>query len=486
MNIYGLKTVNGIDINEFKRIINIIDSGDFYEYIIPKLNIRIKNNKIYFNDDDLLNGETLQSEFDKYYSLEKLFIEHDLIGNYELNLNSEIINTLINVESYQINTKLPVNSTSNSLKSLIINTPTIATTINVQSNCEIVSVVNSINKNYDNAYGTYFTVNGTENKYYGIYDTSATSITSKSGDTQLSLINIPKCETIKNSIFSSCTSLTKIMISSLTSFGYNVFYGIDTSKLNLYIRANYENANNTKNLIEFKYPGITFYYYNAEIIPENLIFNNNNWIVIPPISFDDWTIIYDTEITVSAYAYNDDLVKVYAPNCITVNDSAFTHCHNLQQIYFPVCKTVKFHGFRECYNLEFIDFPLCEEIGAAAFNICNLKLKYIEFPLCEEIGLLSFGDCPQLTKATLPSCTIISNTSFNISYGLTELIISSLTSFGDNVFRDINTSNLHIKIQDNQINAENTRNLITANGTRYTDITFYYYNSSTDEYIELS
>ena len=96
---------------------------------------------------------------------------------------------------------------------------------------------------------------------------------------KLTTANFPLCTSIENSAFADCTSLTLLMISSLLidSFGDNVFKNIDTSKLNIYIRANKTNALNTKQQINAKYSDITYYYYDSETLPTNPTFDDSNW-----------------------------------------------------------------------------------------------------------------------------------------------------------------------------------------------------------------
>ena len=551
MNIYGLKTVNDIDIDNFLKMINLINNGEFDKSIMTDLKIQIKNNKIYFND--ILISSELQTEFNKYISLQNLLIEHDLINNYDLKLNSEFIAKLVNIKSYQINTILPINATSKSIKNLIINTPTQQITLHTLPTAKIISVVNNINKTFENAYEN-FNISETSNKKYGVYDTSITSISSytKENDQTIYLVNCPICESVENNAFISCTSLTQVIfpkckiinnqafenavlnsvycpncesigsyafnhnqltqinfpkcksvennafmynpltqaslpkcesigdecfgncslltqliISSLTSLGNNIFSGITTEDINVYIRTNNLNDfTETVKLIISQYTTMNkFYCYSNSTVPENPTFDDSNWTLI--------TVLTETTITTNAYT-SSTFTKAIAPNCTTIEQFAFENNTHISLIDCPICMSVSDSVFQNCTALTQASFPYCESIENIIFVNCT-SLTQINFPECIMVNNSVFQNCTALTQASFPKCTNITNGAFDGCTSLAQLIISSSSSFDVGVLTPENI-NAYIRT-NNLIDFNNTVQIIKLNYPIMNK--FYYYSAQT-------
>jgi len=57
------------------------------------------------------------------------------------------------------------------------------------------------------------------------------------------------------------------------------------------------------------------------------------------------------------------LLKLSAPNCLSIGSSAFYSCTALSEIYSPSVSSIGSYAFYSCSNLVSANFPLCTSIG---------------------------------------------------------------------------------------------------------------------------
>ena len=195
------------------------------------------------------------------------------------------------------------------------------------------------------------------------------------------------CESIGNSAFSSCSSLTSITIpNSVTSIGYGAFE--DCSSLT----------------------SIT--------IPNSVT------------SIGDW-----------AFERCSSLMRVTIGNSVTsIGDRAFVECSNLTSVTIPTSVTsIGNSAFGGCSNLTSVTFgenSKLTSIGNSAFYWCS-SLTGITIPdSVTSIGNSAFEGCSSLTSVTIPaSVTSIGERAFyNCSRLKSVTIGNSVTSIGSSAF----------------------------------------------------
>ena len=231
------------------------------------------------------------------------------------------------------------------------------------------------------------------------------------GCTSLTSITIPNSVTsIGSSAFNSCTSLTSITIpDSVTSIGGLAFEGC-ASLTSITIPNSVTSIgssafNSCKSLTSIT-------------IPESI-----------------------TDIVIGAFCYCRSLTSITIPNSVTsIGESAFRDCTSLTSITIPNSVTsIGYRAFYNCTGLTSITIGnSVTSIGERAFENCT-SLTNITIPDgVTSIGESAFRGCANLTSIIIPnSVTSIGSSAFNSCKSLTSITIpDSVTSIGDYAFRD--------------------------------------------------
>ena len=215
---------------------------------------------------------------------------------------------------------------------------------------------------------------------------------------------------ICNSAFSSCSSLSEIVIpSSVTSIGDSAF-------------------SSCSSLSEIVIPSSVtsigdFAFYCCDSLSE---------IVIPSSV---------TSIGDSALYRCDSLSEIVIPSSVTsIGDSAFSWCSSLSEIVIPSSVTsIGDNAFSWCSSLSEIVIPSSvTSIGDWAFSRCNSLSEIVIPSSVTSIGDSAFSFCDSLSEIVIPSSvTSIGKYAFSCCDSLSEIVIpSSVTSIGDHAFSD--------------------------------------------------
>ena len=238
---------------------------------------------------------------------------------------------------------------------------------------------------------------------------------------------------ICNSAFSSCSSLSEIVIpSSVTSIGDFAFYSCD-SLSEIVIPSSVTSIGDSafsscSSLSEIVIPSSVtsigdFAFYSCDSLSE---------IVIPSSV---------TSIGDSALYRCDSLSEIVIPSSVTsIGDSAFSWCSSLSEIVIPSSVTsIGDNAFSWCSSLSEIVIPSSvTSIGDWAFSRCNSLSEIVIPSSVTSIGDSAFSFCDSLSEIVIPSSvTSIGKYAFSCCDSLSEIVIpSSVTSIGDHAFSD--------------------------------------------------
>ena len=244
-----------------------------------------------------------------------------------------------------------------------------------------------------------------------VIPSSVTGIGDSAFDTcsSLSEIVIPSSVTsIGDGAFSSCSSLSEIVIpSSVTSIGDFAFYCCDS-------------------LSEIVIPS------SVTSIGDSALYRCDSLseIVIPSSV---------TSIGDSAFSWCSSLSEIVIPSSVTsIGDWAFSRCNSLSEIVIPSSVTsIGDSAFSFCDSLSEIVIPSSvTSIGKYAFSCCDSLSEIVIPSSVTSIGDHAFSDCRSLFEIVIPSSvTSIGNSAFSCCDSLSEIVIpSSVASIGDSAF----------------------------------------------------
>ena len=213
---------------------------------------------------------------------------------------------------------------------------------------------------------------------------------------------------ICNSAFSSCSSLSEIVIpSSVTSIGDFAFYSCDS-------------------LSEIVIPS------SVTSIGDSAFSSCSSLseIVIPSSV---------TSIGDNAFSWCSSLSEIVIPSSVTsIGDWAFSRCNSLSEIVIPSSVTsIGDSAFSFCDSLSEIVIPSSvTSIGKYAFSFCDSLSEIVIPSSVTSIGDHAFSDCRSLFEIVIPSSvTSIGNSAFSCCDSLSEIVIpSSVASIGDSAF----------------------------------------------------
>ena len=244
-----------------------------------------------------------------------------------------------------------------------------------------------------------------------VIPSSVTSIGDSAFDTcsSLSEIVIPSSVTsIGDGAFSSCSSLSGIVIpSSVTSIGDFAFYCCDS-------------------LSEIVIPSSV-----TSIGDSAFSWCSSLSEIVIPSSV--------TSIGDNAFSWCSSLSEIVIPSSVTsIGDWAFSRCNSLSEIVIPSSVTsIGDSAFSFCDSLSEIVIPSSvTSIGKYAFSCCDSLSEIVIPSSVTSIGDHAFSDCRSLFEIVIPSSvTSIGNSAFSCCDSLSEIVIpSSVASIGDSAF----------------------------------------------------
>ena len=213
---------------------------------------------------------------------------------------------------------------------------------------------------------------------------------------------------ICNSAFSSCSSLSEIVIpSSVTSIGDFAFYCCDS-------------------LSEIVIPSSV-----TSIGDSAFSWCSSLSEIVIPSSV--------TSIGDNAFSWCSSLSEIVIPSSVTsIGDWAFSRCNSLSEIVIPSSVTsIGDSAFSFCDSLSEIVIPSSvTSIGKYAFSCCDSLSEIVIPSSVTSIGDHAFSDCRSLFEIVIPSSvTSIGNSAFSCCDSLSEIVIpSSVASIGDSAF----------------------------------------------------
>ena len=213
---------------------------------------------------------------------------------------------------------------------------------------------------------------------------------------------------ICNSAFSSCSSLSEIVIpSSVTSIGDSALYRCDS-------------------LSEIVIPSSV-----TSIGDSAFSWCSSLSEIVIPSSV--------TSIGDNAFSWCSSLSEIVIPSSVTsIGDWAFSRCNSLSEIVIPSSVTsIGDSAFSFCDSLSEIVIPSSvTSIGKYAFSCCDSLSEIVIPSSVTSIGDHAFSDCRSLFEIVIPSSvTSIGNSAFSCCDSLSEIVIpSSVASIGDSAF----------------------------------------------------
>jgi hypothetical protein len=273
------------------------------------------------------------------------------------------------------------------------------------------------------------------------------------GCTALTSLNFPLYSgNIGTNMFTSCTSLTSIVVNINGSVGANSYQGTKITSIDL---------TNATSIGLAAFAGITTLTGNVSAplitsLPNQVFFNTritsitaNNCLSIGSGVFQSCTSLVTvnftsvTTITSGAYASNGatfynctSLTTVNIPNFTynaTAKDYMFMNCTSLTTLNFPLYSgSIGINMFLTCTSLTSLTIGINGSVGANSYQ--GTKITSIDLTNATSIGLGAFAGVTTLTgNINMPVCTSIDSRSFS-STGITSITANNCTLINSGAF----------------------------------------------------
>ena len=145
---------------------------------------------------------------------------------------------------------------------------------------------------------------------------------------------------------------------------------------------------------------------------------------------------------------NCSLLKIVeAPLVSSIGTYAFSGCNSLSYIDISGAKTIQASAFRECSSLETVDITNAEEIGGQAFYNCTSLSGELLTNKLKSCSDNAFQNCVNLEKVDLSNTTRVSYQAFDGCSSLRDIVsLENATALGAYVFRNCASLSMDIYI----------------------------------------
>ena len=254
------------------------------------------------------------------------------------------------------------------------------------------------------------------------------------------------CESIGDSAFYGCTSLTSITIpDSVTSIGSSAFSGctniehatIPAHAISSIIKTNLKTVVITS--------GESYAFKDCTSLTSIVVLDGNTTYK----SIDGNLYSFDGKVLIQ-YAIGKTATSFTIPDSVeSIGENAFSGCTSLKSVIIPdSVKSIGNYAFYKCTTLTSMTIPnSVESIGNYAFYGCD-SLTSIEIPdSVTTIGNYAFHGCTSLTSITIPDSVIsIGNWAFYWCTSLKTVVIGgSVTSIGEHACRGWGADKIYYK-----------------------------------------
>ena len=276
---------------------------------------------------------------------------------------------------------------------------------------------------------------------------SLTSIVVDTGNTKYDSRNDCNAiiETASNTLIAGCQNT--IIPNSVTSIGYNAFYGCSC-------------------LTSIEIPN------SVTSIGDNAF---NRCSSLTSIQIPNSV----TSIGDGAFYYCPSLTSIQIPNSVTsIGRQAFYRCSSLTSIQIPNSVTsIEDEAFSDCESLASVEIPnSVTSIGSSAFYYCTSLTSIVIPNSVTSIGSSAFSGCTSLTSIVIPnSVTSIGGTAFFGCAGLTSIVVDA----GNSKYDSRNDCNAIIETASNTLIVGCKNTIIPNSVTSIGDSAFQYCSSLT-------
>lgn len=206
----------------------------------------------------------------------------------------------------------------------------------------------------------------------------------------LSRAYIPFSNSVPNSLFTGCNSLSSIYFGEATTLGSYCFYGTAISDFS-------------------GFPVFT--------IIGSYAFGSTPLSKIPP----------NTCATINGFAYCNNLTTISDsdfPYGTSIGSGAFQNCKGLTDVNLQNVRRATFSAFQGCSSLVNVSLPLLENVPGNMFASCE-GLSQVIFPSVGTIFSSAFRGCYNLGTASFPVASRIESGAFTNCYNLISLYLGN-------------------------------------------------------------
>jgi hypothetical protein len=254
--------------------------------------------------------------------------------------------------------------------------------------------------------------------------------------TSLSSVDLSKMTAIDDYVFSGCTGLTEVILSSTTTtIGTSTFYGCTSLSS-----------------VDLSYVDTIgdYAFYDCRLLGFALQVDLSNAQTIGARAFSGCerltTVTLPLADTIGDEAFFGCryLTTVTLSQAITIGDEAFFGCPRLTTVTLPLADTIGDKAFSGCTSLETVKMPQVTTIGAQAFYGCtsitsvtdtaNGPTPVVTLPQARTIGAQAFFGCTLLASVKLPAADTIDAQAFSGCTSLTTVTLASAADIGAQAF----------------------------------------------------
>ena len=259
------------------------------------------------------------------------------------------------------------------------------------------------------------------------------------------VLNTSQLEGIGSYVFSGCSSLTKVDLSSCTYIDNYAFSGCS------YL-VSVGNLSNCTSIGNDAFNGCTKLQDVGELANCKYI---GGWAFQSCSSLKNLSGLKLTSIPVSAFRGCSSLESIDLSECTSIGNEAFYGCRKLANVDIKNCVSIGSSAFSYCSSLTEVDLSSCKILESNIFCGCSklsnvigierfknipeeafygTALQSVSLPLCTSVGDQAFMCCSFLTTLDLPKVEIIGNSAFSSTAIAKISLPESLKSMGSGCF----------------------------------------------------